>query len=335
MRGAAGDADRDVLVLRAGGMGDFLTGLPAFRGLRRHFAGHRLVLAAPGELAGLVALSGVFDELIPTRGLDDLPWKRPAPDVAVNLHDKGPRSHHLLLNLSPRRRIGFRAPGWSGPAWRAEEHDINRWCRLLETAGVSADPTHLRLPSLAIPSASPAAVVIHPGAASPSRCWPAARYAEVARRLAGNGLPVVITGSAHERPLADLVARQAGLPAGAVLAGDLDLVGLAALVANARLLICGDTGPGHLATAYATPSVLLFGPSSPLLCGPPRRQHRHHVLWYGPHRGDPWGSRPDAALLAIGPDQVLAAARHQLRRKGGNGRVPSGVAEGAKAVGSG
>jgi len=324
-------SQREVLVLRALGLGDFLTGLPAYRGLRRHFAGHRLVLAAPAELAGLVRLSGTFDELVPTTGLDDLRWQRPPPDVAVNLHGKGPRSHQVLLDLSPRRRIGFRSPGWSGPGWQPDEHDVNRWCRLLTSAGVAADPTHLRLSPPAAPSAVRDAVVIHPGAAYPSRCWPPARFAEVARRLVADHWPVVITGSAQERPLAQQVARQAGLPADAVLAGDLDLLGFATLIASSRLLICGDTGPGHLATAYATPSVLLFGPVSPRLWGPPPGQRRHRVLWYGPHRGDPWGSRPDPALLAITPDQVLAAARNQLRQAS-SGQPVDRAAEGTRAV---
>lgn len=330
-------SDREVLVFRALGLGDFLTALPAYRGLRRHFASHRLVLAASGELIGLALLSGAFDEVVPTTGIDDLRWPRPAPDIAVNLQGKGPRSHQALLALSPRRRIGFRAAGWSGPLWDPDEHDVSRWCRLLETAGVAADPTNLRLPPPPTPSVVPDALVIHPGAASARRCWPAARFAEVARRLAASGSPVVITGSAGERQLAEQVARQAGLPAGAVLAGDLDLLGLAALIASARLLICGDTGPGHLATAYATPSVLLFGPRSPRLWGPPQGQHRHRVLWYETYRGDPWASRTDPALLAITPDQVLAAARNQLRVRNGNGWVPSarvanGIAKVARAV---
>lgn len=320
-------AEREVLVFRALGLGDFLTGLPAYRGLRRHFATHRMVLAAPGELTGLALLSGAFDEVLPTARIDDLHWLRPSPDVAVNMHGKGPRSHQALLALAPRRRIGFRAPGWSGPRWDPDAHEVNRWCQLLESAGVSADPTNLRLPPPATASAVPDAVVIHPGAAAPSRRWPAARFAEVARRLAFSGAPVVITGSAQERQLAEQVARQAGLPAEAVLAGDFDLLGFAALIASARLLICGDTGPGHLATAYATPSVLLFGPVSPRQWGPPPDQHRHRVLWYGPHRGDPWGSRVDSALLAIAPDQVLAAARNQLRVRTGNGMVPQTGAE--------
>ncbi len=308
---------REVLVLRALGLGDLLTGIPAYRGLRRHFSGHRLILAAPPEFEGLAKHTGAFDELLPTPGLVAIDWQRPPPDVVVNLHGRGPRSHQILLELSPRRRIGFRSPGWSGPEWRSDEHEVARWCRLLDSAGIAADPAHLRMSPPALASPAPGAVVIHPGAGYPSRCWPVGRYADVARRLAALGLPVVVSGSARERPMAEQVARAGGLPAGSVFAGDLDLLGFAALIAGAHLVICGDTGAGHLATAFATPSVLLFGPVPPALWGPPPAQRRHRVIWHGPHHGDPLGPRPDPALMTITPDEVMAAAQPLLRARRG------------------
>jgi ADP-heptose:LPS heptosyltransferase len=61
----------------------------------------------------------------------------------------------------------------------------------------------------------------------------------------------------------------------------------------------------HLATALGTPSLVLFGPTSPARWGPPDRAI-HRVLWAG-RTGDPHASRPDPGLLAIGEDDVLQA----------------------------
>ena len=83
------------------------------------------------------------------------------------------------------------------------------------------------------------------------------------------------------------------------------------LVAAAALVLCGDTGVAHLATAYRRPSVVLFGPVSPALWGPPARTSPdgsvlHRVLWHGDGNGDPWGADLDPALEKITVDEVRA-----------------------------
>jgi ADP-heptose:LPS heptosyltransferase len=153
-------------------------------------------------------------------------------------------------------------------------------------------------------------VVVHPGAASGSRRWPAARFAEVACALTVRGLPVVISGNAAERTLAGQVAQAAGLGRESVLAGRTGLAELAAVVAAATMVISNDTGVAHLAVAYGTPSVTLFGPVSPALWGPPRGSPRHLALWKGrgARPGDAHGSQADPRLLRIEVGEVLEAA---------------------------
>ena len=85
----------------------------------------------------------------------------------------------------------------------------------------------------------------------------------------------------------------------------LPILALAALVAAAGRVVVGDTGVAHLATAFGTPSVVLFGPTSPAAWGPPPGR-RHRALWAG-RVGDPHGEQPDPGLLAIPVDEVLAA----------------------------
>ncbi len=123
----------------------------------------------------------------------------------------------------------------------------------------------------------------------------------------GGGLRVVVTGSAAERPLASYVATTAGLPDDAVLASRTTLSQLSAMVADASLVVCGDTGIAHLATAYGTPSVVLFGPVSPQHWGPPPQRPQHIVLWAG-STGDTFSDQPDPGLLRITTAEVIAAA---------------------------
>jgi ADP-heptose:LPS heptosyltransferase len=299
-----------VLVYRALGLGDFLTGVPAYRAVARAFAAYDLCLAAPEVLRPLAALAAVVDTFLPTAELSPPPWHGSPPEVAVNLHGRGPQSHRLLQAMEPRRLIAFRrdALGVAGPTWSSHEHEVARWCRLLTESGIAADPDDLdlRVPDQPPPLSS--ATVVHPGAAGGARRWPADRFAAVARYLAAVGHDVVVTGSQGERALADGVAESAGLSAEQVLAGRLGLGAMAALVASARLVVCGDTGVAHLATAYRTPSVLLFGPMSPALWGPPADRPQHRVVWHAELASRPWsGETAHPAVLAIAVDEVLAA----------------------------
>jgi len=303
-------------VLRALGLGDFLTGVPALRALAGAFPHHELVLAAPDPLAPLVRLCGAVDRLHPVPGLGDLGWPGPPPDLAVDLHGKGPESHRMLMAANPHRLVAFDCPeaGQDCPRWYPDEHEVHRWCRLVtEALGVPAQPTDLALSPPAVPPAVAGAVVVHPGAAYPARRWPPDRLAAVARWARDRGHDVVLTGSAAERPLAEEVRRAAGLPEGTVLAGQTDLEELAATVAAARLVVSGDTGVAHLATAYRRPSVVLFGPTPPAAWGP-IGDGPHAVIWHGTGVGDPWGSSLDPALEKVTVAEVVERAEALLAR---------------------
>ncbi|MER7457850.1 glycosyltransferase family 9 protein, partial [Micromonospora sp. NPDC126480] len=266
-----------------------------------------------------------INHLIDTPNLNPQPWTGPTPDIAVNLHGHGPQSHHLLTATHPHRLLAYTNPDANhhdGPPWRPDEHEVDRWCRLLAWYGIPADRTDLTLirpPAGGVPAG---VTIVHPGAKAPQRRWPVQRFAAVARQLTAEGHHVVVTGNHTERRRAEQVAQLAGLPDDAVLAGHTDLHHLAALVAHARLLISGDTGIAHLATAYHTPSVVLFGPVSPALWGPPPDRPRHEALWRGPYRGGRADDVPHPALAALDvPDVLAAVARVEAAARGGRREV--------------
>lgn len=317
----------DVLVLRALGLGDALTGVAPLRGLRRLFPARRIVLAAPAAIGGwLVGLDVVqatlsTPGLVPLRGL-------PGGHVAVDLHGRGPASQRLLTGTRPDRLIAFDCPevGHRGPRWDPDEHEVLRWCRLVGDAGGPCSPDDLRLRGRDEAGERwhpDGPVVLHPGAASGSRRWPADRWRGVLAELRARGRQVVVTGSADERELAAAVvgrpgdrpgpAQRPGESASDVenLAGSLNLSGLLELVAGASLVISGDTGMAHLATALATPSVVLFGPVPPHRWGPVIDPDLHRVLWHGdPHAGrwgDPHAGSLDPRLERITVGEVLEA----------------------------
>jgi ADP-heptose:LPS heptosyltransferase len=292
-----------VLALRALGLGDLLTALPAIRGLRALRPASRLVLATPGWLDPIAGLSRAVDGVLPVEPLGPIPgWP---PQLAVNLHGSGPESTARLRELQPDEVWSYGEPGEID--WREDDHEVERWCRLVDAHGGACDRGDLDLAAPAEPPLAGGLTLIHPGGAAASRRWPPSRWARVAEELADSGHDVVITGSAAERDLCRSVAAGAGLAAQAVLAGRVDLSELCALIACARLVVCADTGVGHLATAYRTRSIVLFGPVPPSRWGPPADRPQHTVLWAGT-TSDPFADEPDPGLLGLTADDVLAAA---------------------------
>jgi ADP-heptose:LPS heptosyltransferase len=307
---AASDARPTLLVLRALKLGDLLVAVPALHALRRAFPSHRLVYAGPAWLADILELVGGY-ELLPAALDEPLAEKAGAVDIAVNLHGRGPESNSLLASVNPARMIAHGAPA-GGPPWVEQLHERERWTRLLRWHGIEADPSEVRLerPRLSGPRAAGLrrAAVVHVGAAYGSRLWPEERFAAVASVLDGAGHPVVLTGSGEERDRALRVARQAGLPDTAVVAGEQSLAEFAAEVADAGVVVSADTGAAHLATAYSRPSVVLFGPAPPERWGPPAGPHV--VLTRAElRRGDVFADEPDPALLGVGVQDVTAALR--------------------------
>jgi len=297
-----------LLVLRALGLGDLLCAVPALRALARAFPSHYRVLAMPVALAPLVTKIGAVDEVVDADPLAPLDPVLNNAEIAVNLHGSGPQSHNVLLCSRPHRMIAFEHPevpeSRGMPAWNAEEHETQRWCRLLRESGIEPDADDLDL-RLGGDSRYRGVIVLHPGAASESRRWPVDRWVRLATTLKEQGHRIVLTGSEQEFRRARMVAKAAHLQVEWVIAGKTRIDELADIVAAARAVVCGDTGIAHLATAVRTPSVILFGPTSPQRWGPPRGRERHRVIWRGTV-GDPHANTVDPGLASITVDEVLA-----------------------------
>jgi hypothetical protein len=316
-----------VLVLRALGLGDLVTGAPALRMLRAATPGERLVLATPRWLWPLVTQAQLADLTVHGHELEPLTDPPRRPELAVDLHGSGPESRGLLEATAPARLIAYAG----GPvAWDPEEHDVARWCRLVRDAlptAVEAPPVEGVLgPAPATPY--PGTTVVHCGAKFASRRWPAERFATVAAALAADGHDVAVTGAGAEAAPARAIARSAralcrsqGAPPNVHALTALSLLELAGLLGAARLVISGDTGVSHLASAYGRASVVLMGPVAPHRWGPPDHP-RHQVLYHGDGRGDPHGVVTDPALLRITVDEVLCAGQ---RAENACVRLPSGV----------
>jgi ADP-heptose:LPS heptosyltransferase len=162
-------------------------------------------------------------------------------------------------------------------------------------------------------------VVVAPGAGWPGKMWPAERFGELVNWLIGElGCRVILSGAPDESDLGGMI--ESACSDALNLIGQTSFGQTAGLVKTADLLICNDSGPLHLAAAFGTPSVALFGPTVASKWHPPGSQHvmiqkkgfcKGCVGWHPVatclHDG--------ACMKAIAVDEVAEAVRELLSRK--------------------
>ncbi|MEV0158401.1 glycosyltransferase family 9 protein, partial [Micromonospora sp. NPDC050686] len=157
-------------------------------------------------------------------------------------------------------------------------------------------------------------VVLHPGSSVPARACPPEHCARIVAALAADGHPVVVTGGPDERELTARVAAAGGVDLG----GRTDLAGLARILAGARCLVVGNTGPAHLAAAVGTPVVSLFAPTVPYGQWGPYRVPAVRLGDAGAPCRDTRAARCPVpghpCLGGVDPGDVVAAVRLLTRR---------------------
>jgi ADP-heptose:LPS heptosyltransferase len=308
------------------GLGDLLCAVPSWRALRRARPDARVTLVAQPHAADLAARLGAYvDDHLPFPGFPGLPdagddvratvgflaaTQDRAFDLVVQQHGSGGVTNILARLVGGRRTAGFHEPGAYVPdpagfiAYPGDAHEVHRHLRLLAHLGAPPAGEALELPigradrarAQALVGDGPPYVVLHPGASTAERRWPAGSFAEVGRTLARDGLRLIITGSGAETGPAAAVARAIG-PRARSVAGRTDLGALAAIVDAAAAVVTNDTGTSHVAVARGTPSVVVV-PGAPARDWLPLDERRHPAVL-----GD--GEPPPAAVVLA----ALARAR--------------------------
>jgi heptosyltransferase II len=131
-------------------------------------------------------------------------------------------------------------PEWPVPQLQVPADEVSRW---RHARGFGENP----------------AVALAPGSVGASKRW--SYYAEAARLLAGRGLDVWVVGGPAERALAAEIVATGG-PRVHDLTGT-DLRNGIVAMAAANVAISNDSGLMHIAAALGTPTMGIFGPTSP------------------------------------------------------------------------
>jgi ADP-heptose:LPS heptosyltransferase len=300
---------RNIAVFRALQLGDLLCAVPALRTLRMAAPNAKITLIGlPWAKSFAERFGKYIDEFLQFPGFPGLPETPPQInllpeffstaqqrqfDIAFQLHGDGALSNPITVALGATRNAGFYVPGAYCPdheyfvPWSSGEHEISQYLRLMQFLGADAHDRSLEFPLHELDYQNLRKIsqfrlmpgsyaCIHPGARLPSRRWLPKRFAQVADGLASQGLHVVLTGSADERPIVDAVLQEMHHPV-IDMCGRTELGALAAMVAGARILVSNDTGISHIAAALATPSVIVCSGADPVRWAPLDKK-RHRVM---------------------------------------------------------
>ncbi len=291
-----------ILIVRLGALGDLVHAVPVAVALRRAYPEARIDWTVSAKHRELLDLVPVLDNRIVVNdrrgGADGLSLRaaiallrRTHYDVAIDL--QGLLKSAAIARLSGARRVvGFARryaresaaslfyserydPGGPGALDPADtRHVVTINLGMLTMLGlVAGEPAFgLVAPRSASVSDALAAIgepfaLLNTGAAWPNKRWPAPRLAELASQLhARRGLRSLVLWGPGERALAEeVVAKSNGA---ARLAPQTTIADIAALAAAAAVMVSGDTGPTHIASAMGTPLVGIYGPTRPERNGP-------------------------------------------------------------------
>jgi ADP-heptose:LPS heptosyltransferase len=160
-------------------------------------------------------------------------------------------------------------------------------------------------------------VLLYPGGGLlPIRAWPLKNYCRIAMNLIEKGYVVGIIGMKEDTPLAEVISSWCQSPYCIDLTGyTRTITELITLLHFASLLITNDGGPGHFASLTPIPSIIFFGPETPVLYGPlgEKAVNLHVPLPCSPcvtaynHRKSPCDGN-NVCLKAITPEEVFEKA---------------------------
>jgi lipopolysaccharide heptosyltransferase I len=339
-----------ILVVRLSSIGDLVHTLPAVAALRASFPEARIDWLVESRHGSFLRRNPDVDSLIE---VDTLSWRRRllSPRTWNEIRDAvsriRERRYDLVLDLQGTikssvsaflarsdRRVGFTASHLKEKMAAllytervapngVRRHVIDRHLYLLKSVGIEGFDRrfHIVVPDSASESAAQRLdelgldqfVVLNPGGSWVTKRWSPENFGHLAAAIEKEwSLPsLVVWGPGEEDMARQVVAAARGA---ARLAPATTLVEMIPYMTRARLLVSGDTGPMHLASAHGVPIVGIFGPTDPEKNGPFGAADQ--VVWKsvpcGPcykHRCPGYGN---VCLTEIEVADVLGAVRKRL-----------------------
>lgn len=267
---------RNILVIRPGGIGDFVLLIPTLQNIRSRYPLSKIDILCEKRNAGVAALAGDINHIyLYDRGLDIFRCLRNTYDILIDTEQWHRLSACVSAIIRAKVKIGFatnerrKAYDHAIP-YSQDEYEAYSFFRLiapLACADTSFDkdrpfismlpnPARTLLPPLQ--NGAGKCIAMFPGATVTQRKWDADRFGRVALTLTARGHRVVILGSTGEQESARAIQKLA--PQCIDLTTQrTSLTEVAHVLKASAVLLTADSGLMHLAYALGTPTISLFG----------------------------------------------------------------------------
>jgi heptosyltransferase-2 len=275
----------ETIVIGLNWVGDNVLALPTYKALAHRFRSEGgLAVAAPANVTALLEATGLFKKVVP--------WTRSTRERIAALRAGRYRRAVILPNSFKAALVTFAAgidERWGYPTDMrglflnhavpkpaARGHQLDDYTALLAALNaprVVDDVPVIKLPknirergrkrllSIGLHLDRPVFGIHAGGLYGRAKHWGDERYVEIINRLRLEGFDVVLLTSPREREQAQKIATTCnGVP---MVGHDGDVLELAATISQCAAVITNDSGPLHVATALAVPSVSIFGPTDP------------------------------------------------------------------------
>ncbi len=284
-----------ILVIRGGAIGDFVLTLPAIRMLRQTLPDCHLEILGYRHITELALHAGPEEGTTYADAVRSIEYgplaaffargAQLAPDLceyfagfqqvvswlfdpdgifAANLERAGVRNYLAVyekITTQPHASLQL-ARGLERMAIFLDEHTA----RLVPNAA-SKGAAHSWLAEQGIENSDRPLIAIHPSSGSPRKNWPVRNWQRFAERVAEAGSRLLLIGGEADNAVLDPLATALVIYQ-PLVARNLPLPTLAALLARCSAYFGHDTGISHIAAAAGAPSTLLFGPTDPATWAP-------------------------------------------------------------------
>jgi ADP-heptose:LPS heptosyltransferase len=343
------DTVRDILVIKFLGLGSILQATPLFQALRRRYPAARTTLLTFDANRALEPLGIGVDAVVTvstgslrrfaTSNLAAL-WRLRGTrfDLVLNLEFFA--TYAALMTALVKKRFAMGFGGFANyrnhffhdfVSYDSARHVRDKFLAFARRLGYTGPAPGLARLGVEQPAAVVAEIEerecftlgaddfclivnINTGEMAPHRRWPVEYFRTLVEALLDRrGLRILLIGGPKDRPAVDAFQASLSDPGAVVnLAGRISLRELVAVMQVSDLYLGNDTGPLHFAACVGLPVLVVFGPESPEVYGPPATP-RNTVLYRAEACGPCLNVYTDKhsrcgdniCLKRIGPEQVL------------------------------